>query len=408
MNKVSIIGGGPTGLMCAFFLLKNHISVDLYEKTSGVGKKFLVAGHSGLNLTHSDSLELMSTRFGRNKDIFKDLISDFNAEDLRKWCEELGIDTFIGTSGRVFPKEMKAAQILIKWMELLKANDHFKLHTHHELTSLCRTQETSYKLLFKNNEDEVKVFSPFVVLAMGGASWSKTGSDGNWSQLLLDQDVEVAEFKSMNCGFETNWSEFYKEKFETEYIKNTEVSLRGSGKNKIKGELMLTQYGIEGAPIYGLSYEIQEFLKTKDAVLIIDLKPDLSETEILKRLEEDKSKNSLSNKLRKKLNLPKSSISLIMELTTKTQRLDLKTLCHKIKHLELTLVKARPIDEAISTIGGVPMKEVSKSLELHSLGNIYLGGEMLDWEAPTGGYLLQGCFSMGYRIARSILTKIDQ
>lgn len=398
-KSVNIVGAGPSGLFCAYILIKNGFSVELFDQMSGVAKKFLVAGNGGLNLTHSEELEKFSSRYFENSERFAKLISEFSPTDLRSWCEELGVETFIGSSGRVFPKKLKAADMLSRWLKILKKSDRFNLNLKHKLIDCSKEGE----LLFETPEGQKKLSSEIAILGLGGGSWKKTGSDGLWVNYLKNLDLDINEFSSMNCGFTIDWSSKFKEGFEDEHLKNIKVFFED---REVAGEVMLTGYGIEGGAIYAHSSYIQRCLnKGEESTIYIDLKPQLSVSEILEKLKKPRKKNSLSNHLRKVLNLSKISIVLLREVLSKDEFNSMDTLAGTIKSLPLKLLEARPIDEAISTRGGVKFVNVNDDLLVKDTNEIYLIGEMLDWEAPTGGYLLQGCFSMAYHVSNRIVAK---
>lgn len=396
LPKVLIVGAGPAGLFCAFQLLKKGHSVELYDHSSGVGKKFLIAGNGGLNLTHSEKLEVFKTRYAKNEELFRELLRDFSPNDLRDFCQELGVETFVGSSGRVFPVKLKAAEILINWVHKLKSFDKFKLFLNHDLVQL----DSDKYLTFKNENNEVRVKGDFIVLALGGASWKKTGSDGVWSKLLCAQNIELADFLPMNCAFKVKWSDFFIENVNRHPLKNISVSFK---EHHCREEVMLTPFGIEGGGIYQISNYIRDEIKAQArAVISIDLCPDLNLEELEHKVSEKKEKTSLSNHLRKKLGLNKKTFIFLKEVCPK---LGHKELAKELKNLKLELTEAAPIDEAISTSGGVMFKELTDSFELKKLPGFYVCGEMLDFEAPTGGYLLQGCFSSAFRVSKGIFSK---
>lgn len=399
MTSVSIIGAGPSGLFCSYLLLKKGYQVSLYDQMGGVGKKFLVAGNGGLNLTHSEELETFITRYGESSEKFKELISEFSPKDLREWCDSLGVETFVGSSGRVFPKSLKAAELLSLWLKSLKENPNFTLNLKHKLINI----DLDGNLEFEGPEGTVKSVSKHSILCMGGGSWKKTGSDGMWIHYLKGLNLDLEEFRSMNCGFSVEWSAHFKEDFEDDYLKNIRVSFNGESTS---GEVMITNYGIEGGGIYALSSSIQAFLKENSlATIYIDLKPSLSLEEVLERIDRPRKKNSLSNHLRKTLNLSKLSLKLLREIISKNDFENTEKLAGAIKALPIELISARPLDEAISTSGGVRFSNLDNSLMLKGSNSIYMIGEMLDWEAPTGGYLLQGCFSMASFVSNEIIKK---
>lgn len=384
-NKIIIVGGGPAGLFLCEQLLKKDYEVHLYEKMSSVGKKFLVAGYGGLNLTHSEDIDSFASRYS-HPEFFKKIISHYNAQDFQNWCLELDVETFVGTSGRVFPKKMKAAQMLISWKERLKESSHFHLHTNMKLVDF-----NDKKVSFLNNDEELIEDSySFLVLGLGGASWSKTGSDGEWSQLFTKKNIEVLPFRSMNSGFEVNWSSGYKSKFDISPLKNIEIKFN---EQSSKSEAMITQYGIEGGGIYALSSFIEdEVYKNGKTEITIDLLPQFSLEMITDEIKSKPNKISMTNFLRKKFKLGKEKINLLNECISKE---DFQSnLAYSLKNIPIKIISTRPIDEAISTKGGVSFSELNDDLSLKKYDNIFCIGEMVDWSAPTGGYLIQGCISM--------------
>jgi uncharacterized flavoprotein (TIGR03862 family) len=397
-NHINIVGAGPTGLFCSFLLLKSGYRVTLYDQMSGVAKKFLVAGNGGLNLTHSEKIEDFSKRYGENSERFLNLLKDFSNDDLRNWCKYLGFDTFVGTSGRVFPKEFKAAQLLSGWLKKLKSYPKFDLKLKTKLIDI------EGSLLTFSSDKEFKVEADYIVLALGGSSWKKTGSDGLWVSVLNKLNLDVKPFGAINCGFETSWSDFFKSSFETFPIKNVVVHV---GPHNVRSEMMITKYGVEGSAIYALSREIQNKLEQDESTVInLDLFPDISSEEILKKISVKRPKVSRSNHLRKALKLNSNTNTLIKDCISKEDYLDDKALSRILKSLPIKIENPRPIDEAISTSGGVSFSNLSEDFSLKTFPNIFIGGEMLDWDAPTGGYLLQGCFSIAYKISKSLENHI--
>jgi uncharacterized flavoprotein (TIGR03862 family) len=392
-KKVIVIGAGPGGLFCAYHLLKMGFQVDMYDQMSGVGKKFLVSGVGGLNLTHSEEPQQFCSRYGDQKKRFEKLLEDFSPSDLRDWCRELEVETFIGSSGRVFPKKMNAVEMLNNWMSKLKSFEGFQLFLNHRLIDILEDKT----LVFENKS--VESTDQSIILSLGGASWEKTGSDGKWRQFLEKRGVLVKPFRPMNCGFETPWTNHFISKIGHSPIKNIAVRFQG---HTIAGEVMLTPFGVEGGAIYACSNLIRNQIeKEQKAVIEVDLKPHLSCEEILVRLKKKKNKTSMSNHLRKSINLDSSSILLLRELVPKEKMHDFQYLASKIKSLEIPLLKTRPLSEAISTSGGVCFTGLTDNFELSSLPGVYIVGEMLDFEAPTGGYLLQGTFSTAWRVIKS-------
>jgi len=398
-NKINIIGAGPSGLFSAYQLLKKGYEVDLYDHMSGVGKKFLVAGIGGLNLTHSENLEHFSKKYGKNEALFKKLVQDFSADDLRSWCKDLGVETFVGSSGRVFPKEFKAADLLKKWMTRLKTFKGFRLFLNYKLIEVSKNKKDK-SLTFKNNNEVINVRSDQTILALGGASWKKTGSDGEWKNFLEKAGIKINPFLPMNCGFERKWSDHFIEKVDRSPLKNISLSF---GEKKVFGEVMLTPFGIEGGAIYAISNLVRDtILKNKTAVVYLDLKPSLSLQDIVLKLESKKASVSFSNHLRKSLKMDKVTILLIHELIGKEKFNTASEMAKCIKNLPIELLNTRPIDEAISTSGGVSFNSLNENMEVFEIKGLYIIGEMLDFEAPTGGYLLQGCFSTSQRVINPI------
>ncbi|MBT3584718.1 MAG: TIGR03862 family flavoprotein [Halobacteriovoraceae bacterium] len=392
-EKIVIIGGGPAGLFCAYQLLIRNYSVDLYDQMSGVGKKFLVAGNGGLNLTHSEELSKFSAKYGKDQEFFKELLQEFSPQQLRDWCQEIDVPTFVGTSGRVFPEKLNAAEILLNWTKKLSSFPAYKLFLKHRLENITEERE----LIFSNG---LSIKPDKVIFALGGASWEKTGSDGFWAQLFSRLGVKLEPFLPMNCGFERDWSEPFKSKVNYHPLKNISIQF---GEQKVRGEAMLTPFGIEGGAVYAISNQIRNtIMKKGKASIFLDLKPDLSLEEVIVKLKQQKSKDSLKNQLRKGLGLDSGSIMTIRELSAPEKLRDVEYLASQIKRLELELSAVRPLSEAISTSGGVSFSALDSHLQILDLPGYYIAGEMLDFEAPTGGYLLQGCFSSAWRIVQGI------
>jgi uncharacterized flavoprotein (TIGR03862 family) len=382
-NPIVIIGAGPAGLMAAETLSAAGLPVAIYDRMPSVARKFLMAGRGGLNLTHSEPFDRFVTRYGKRAPLLKPALEAFTAKDLRTWADGLGADTFVGSSGRVFPKAMKASPLLRAWLKRLEAQG-VKLHTRHDWRGWEGTA-----LLF--NED-VRVTPAATILALGGASWPKLGGDGGWAPLLADKGVEITPFQPANVGFQTDWSEVYADKFAGEPLKNIAVRFAG---REVRGELMLTRTGLEGGAIYALSAALRDAI-TKDghADLVIDLRPDLTADQATNKLNRASPKDSLSNRLRKALNLSPAAIALIHE----KPGADFKT-------VTVRLTGAQGLDRAISSAGGIRFDALTPDFALKALPDVYAVGEMLDWEAPTGGYLLQACFSTAVAVARAILAR---
>lgn len=396
-RRVAIVGGGPAGLFSALQLVEKGISVDLYEQKSGVGKKFLVAGHGGLNLTHSEPLDTFSKRYGLHSHRLMKMLKGFGPSDLREWCAGLGVETFIGTSGRVFPTTFKAADILLRLVDKLKSSDLFHLHLKHRFVQM----DAHRILTFATDEGEKQVTADNIIFALGGASWSQTGSDGKWVESFSRMGLKLVPFLPMNCGFQCQWSSFFKDKLKNHVpLKNIELFINGESK---KGEVMLTPYGMEGGAVYALSREIRDqILENGHALVHLDLKPAMKEEDLVVIIKGRKAKTSWSSFFQNKLKLNKLSYTLFKELNPHCDFSSEKIIAQSIKKLEIRFDSCRPIEEAISTSGGVAFENLTDDLEMREFPGCFVIGEMLDYDAPTGGYLLQGCFSTAWRVVESI------
>jgi len=396
-HPINIIGGGPAGLMAATLLAEAGSAVHLYERMPSVGRKFLMAGKGGLNLTHSEPHELFITRYGKSQGQFAEYLARFGPDDIVALTNRLGIETFIGTSGRVFPKDFKAAPFLRAWVRHLKKLGVI-FHVRHRWTGFNDQGVATFDHLGQQVETEGSA----TLLAFGGASWPRLGSDGGWISILETHGVDIAPLKPANCGFNIAWSEKMIPKHEGAPVKNVALAFQDK---RIEGEIVLTAYGIEGTPVYALSADLRDTIETGgEAVLAIDLKPSLNKEDVVKRLMKPRGKATLTNFLRKALKLTPPAIALLMERTAPEERADQEKLASAIKALPLTLTAPRPIEEAISSAGGVRFTAVDENLMLKALPGVFVAGEMLDWEAPTGGYLLQGCFATGAYAAWGIMA----
>ncbi|GAA4385208.1 TIGR03862 family flavoprotein [Hymenobacter koreensis] len=396
---VAIIGGGPAGLLAAQRLAEAGVTgVAVYEAQATPGRKFLVAGHGGFNLTNGEPAAAFPPRYGARHGEFNPFLAHFGPDDLRRWAADLGIATYVGSSGRVFPlEEHKPAHLLRAWLQHLAALG-VQLHTRHRWLGF--EGERGIRLRNEHTNQEFSVQPQATVLALGGASWAKTGSDGSWTAEFQRLGIECARFEPANCGAEVTWSGFFREKVGRAPLKN--IGLR-CGTVETRGEVLLTDYGLEGTPVYALTPAVRAALQTgSPALLHLNLKPDLAPPALLARLQQARAGRSLPEVLRQTLNLGPPVPTLLRELATPAQLQNPVELAKLLQHLPLSVTGLRPLDEAISTAGGVLFREVNPHLMLHRRPGTFLAGEMLDWEAPTGGYLLQGCFSTGAWAARGV------
>ena len=401
-SNVIIIGGGPTGLMAAYLLSQNEFDVTLYDRKPTFGRKFLLAGRGGLNITHSECREKFLERYGVTAKIFEPILNNFSQENLISFCEMLGEKTFIGSSGRVFPKSFKASPLLRSWLSKLK-NQNVKMKTNHDWVGW-----EDNKLIFRTGIKRIIVDADITLLALGGLSWPKLGSDGSWIKILENNNIKVSKIQPTNCGFFVKWSNIFKNRFAGYPLKAVEISFKNK---KIKGEFIITQEGIEGGIIYSFSSILRDSINEMGPIEItIDLKPDFSIEKIQKLLSKPRLKLTITNYLRKTLKLSEVAIGLLMELKNKEENNNhqINNLAYMIKNYKITLDKPFSIDRCISTSGGISFNSINEDFMLINKPNTYVAGEMLDWEAPTGGYLLQACISNGAFVANNIINKKKQ
>lgn len=401
-KKIAIIGAGPAGLMASEIISAKGYDVEIYEKKASVGRKFLMAGRGGLNLTHSEDFDAFIKRYGNKSDILEPIIRSFTPKDLREWCEKLGENTFVGSSGRVFPESFKASPLLRKWIRKIEKQG-VKIILNHEWCGW----DNGY-LVFKTEDGIKKTKAEATLLTLGGASWPRLGSDGSWYNILKNQNISIEPFQSANCGFITNWSAYFSKKYSGKPLKTISASIHN---NKAYGEIMITEKGVEGGPIYALgSYIREEINKNKFSMLYIDFKPNLTSEILEKNLKKPKQRKSFTSYMKSSINLSEVAIGLLME---RSDRSDLgsysaKNLAILIKNFPLKLLEPFPIEYAISTAGGVMFSSVDKNLMLISKPSVFVAGEMLDWEAPTGGYLLQASMATGAWAAQGIIKWVTQ
>ncbi len=403
-QSVAIIGGGPAGLMAAEVLSLAGVQVDLYDAMPSLGRKFLIAGKGGMNITHSEAEDAFRARYGSRQNHMSPLLDAFGPEALRDWIHGLGIETFVGTSGRVFPTEMKAAPLLRAWLHRLRAAG-VRFHVRHRWCGVDKTVQ-GYALRFAAPDGEKTIEADAVVLALGGGSWSKLGSDGQWVALLEAAGVEVAPLRPSNCGFDVAWSAHLREKFAGQPVKPvaaTFTDINGTLHRK-PGEFVITESGVEGGLIYALSAPLRDAIETSgEATLLLDLLPGHDAQRVMNDVAHPRGSRSLSSHLQSRLGLKGVKVALLHECLPRETIADPKQLAAAIKALPLRLVAPRPIDEAISTAGGVPFEAINEHLMLRELPGVFCAGEMLDWEAPTGGYLLTGCFASGHAAGLGVL-----
>jgi uncharacterized flavoprotein (TIGR03862 family) len=399
-RSIAVIGGGPAGLIAAELLARAGARVTVYDQMASLGRKFLMAGRGGLNLTHSEDLKTFLTRYGDDNPLLRSAIEAFPPAALRAWSDTLGQPTFIGSSGRVFPTVLKTSPLLRTW--LLRLNN---LGVTFKLRHRWEGWEEDGSLRFTADGKEVLAEPDATVLALGGASWPKLGSDARWAELLRAEEVAIAPLRAANCGFTAAWSEVFRA-HEGQPLKNIGITFAG---RSVRGEAMITRDGIEGGAIYALSSPIREAIERDGtATIAIDLMPDVGMAKLVERLSKSRGKQSLSNFLRKTTHLSAVSLALLREAAV-TNGLSLpvlnaEKLAKLIKAAPVTLNGAQPMATAISTAGGVSFAELDERFMLKRYPGIFIAGEMLDWDAPTGGYLLQASFATGVAAARGAIA----
>jgi uncharacterized flavoprotein (TIGR03862 family) len=394
-NSAVVIGGGPAGLMAAEVLAQGGARVDLYDAMPSVGRKFLLAGKGGMNITHAEPHEAFLDRYGARRSAIAPLLDAFGPEAVRAWVRGLGIETFVGSSGRVFPKEMKAAPLLRAWLHRLRlAGVHF--HVRHRW--LGWTAAGDGALRFLTADGELSVRADAVVLALGGGSWTRLGSDGAWVPLLAQRGIPVMPLRPANCGFDVGWSDHFRGRFAGQPVKPVAVSFRDAGGAEYhrQGEFVVTAGGVEGSLIYALSAPLRDTIAATGAALIhLDLSPGRAPARLIDDLSRPRGKASMANHLRKRAGIDGVKAALLHERLPPADLNDPARLAAAIKALPLPLLAPRPLDEAISSAGGVAFEALDAALMLREMPGVFCAGEMLDWEAPTGGYLLTACLAGG-------------
>jgi uncharacterized flavoprotein (TIGR03862 family) len=408
-TTVAIVGGGPAGLMAAEVLSQHGVQVDLFDAMPSVGRKFLLAGRGGLNLTHSDPLEAFLPRFAERQAALTPVIERFTPQDLRDWAQGLGIDTFVGTSGRVFPTDMKAAPLLRAWLHRLREAG-VRFHMRHRWVGW----DDAGALRFQTAQGEVLWQAQTTLLALGGASWARLGSDGAWVPTLQALGADVAPLKPSNCGFDVaptgpdrhGWSEHLRQRFAGHPVKPVAITFTDSAGHTQhqQGEFVLTDTGVEGSLIYAFSARIRdEIERSGQATIYLDLLPSHSPQQVLAETRRPRGPRSLSTHLKSRLGIQGLKAALLHECLSTDELASPDTLAERLKAFPLTLVRARPINEAISTAGGVRFESLDDSGMLKARPGVFCAGEMLDWEAPTGGYLLTASMASGRHAALGVL-----
>ncbi|RYC12121.1 TIGR03862 family flavoprotein [Ciceribacter ferrooxidans] len=393
-TDVAIIGGGPAGLAAAERLSHHGHAVTVYDAMPTVARKFLLAGKSGLNITHSEPFERFAERFGDASPRLRAALDAFTPQEVRDWAAGLGTETFVGSSGRVFPEVMKASPLLRAWLRRLDAQG-VVIRTRHRWTGFA-----GGNLLFETPDGEKRVASKATLLALGGASWPRLGSDAAWVAPLREKGVDIAPFRPANCGFDVTWSESFRERFAGEPVKAVTAS---SAAGTLPGEFVISRHGIEGSLVYAHAASLRDALEREGRVsLVLDLAPGRVRERIARDLARQDPKASLSTRLRKGAGIDGVKAALVRELVPDAGKATADALAAAIKRLPVPLLRPRPIAEAISSAGGIRWDAVDEHYMLKALPGIFVAGEMIDWEAPTGGYLLTACLATGKAAAEGM------
>jgi len=396
--RAIVVGAGPAGLMAAEVLSAAGVAVDVNDAMPSAGRKFLMAGKSGLNLTHAEAAEKFVTRYGGRSEWVAPWLRGFDADALRDWARGLGVETFVGSSGRVFPKDMKAAPLLRAWLHRLRATG-VRFHMRHRWLGWAGDA-----LLFETPAGQVKVGAggTALVLALGGGSWAKLGSDGTWVPLLRERAVDVASLRPANCGFDVAWSDHFRDRFAGQPVKSVTASFDGTHK---QGEFVVTQHGVEGSLVYAFSAALRDAIEAEgSATLLLDLAPGKSLERLTQEIAHPRGARSMASHLQSRAGIAGVKAGLLRECAAREDYADPARLAAAIKALPLKLVAPRPLDEAISSAGGVRAETLDERLMLKAMPGVFCAGEMLDWEAPTGGYLLTACFASGRVAGRGALA----
>ena len=400
-SRIAIIGGGPAGLMAAEVLSAAGLRVDVFDAMPSVARKFLQAGRGGLNLTHSEAADEFLSRYGSRREEVGRWLESFGPQHLRDWARSLGVETFVGSSGRVFPQEMKAAPLLRAWLHRLRAAG-VVFHARHRWLGW----DADGMLRFATPAGETRVGADGTLLALGGGSWARLGSDGAWLPLLVARGVGVRPLRPANCGFNVAWSEHLRQRFAGTPVKTISAAFVAPDGSRIQrdGEFLVTVHGVEGNLIYAFSAVLRDATETTGgATLYLDLAPGRKLQRLTDDLAHPRGRDSLSNHLRRRAGIEGVKAALLHECADPADLTSPARLAAIIKSLPLRLISPRPLDEAISSAGGVDFAALDENLMLRALPGTFCAGEMLDWEAPTGGYLLTACFASGRAAARGVL-----
>ena len=393
MTTIVIIGGGPAGLMAAEAAASTDAHVELYDAMPSVGRKFLLAGKGGLNLTHSEPIEPFLSRYGQQRAFIEPAIRSFSPSALRDWTRELGVETFVGTSGRIFPSDLKAAPLLRAWLRRLRQAG-VQFHVRHR----WRGWDEEGRVRFTTPQGLVHAHADAVVLALGGGSWPHLGSDAAWTQILTEHKIPIAPLKPANCGFDVRWSEHFRTKFAGQPVKTVHIVVKTTDGQEIRhmGEFVITANGVEGGIIYMVSaYARDTIAADGTTTLWLDLVPDRSLQQLTHDLSKSRGKRTMATHLKRCAGVAGVKAGLLREVVSKDVLADSARLAAAMKSLPLTLIAPRPLAEAISTAGGVSCEALDSHLMLRARSGVFCAGEMVDWEAPTGGYLLTGCLATG-------------
>ena len=420
-RRVAVIGAGPAGLMAAEVLAAGGAQVDVFDAMPSVGRKFLLAGKGGLNLTHSEPFDAFAGRYGARRPQVEAMLQAFGPAELRAWASGLGVGTFIGSSGRVFPTDMKAAPLLRAWLHRLRVAG-VRFHMRHRWLGWDASDAAGTDLRFAGPQGALTQHADAVVLALGGGSWARLGSDGAWVPHLMQRGVDVAPLQPSNCGFDVvrsgpdgepvpGWSEFFRSRFAGHPMKTVALSINAADGRAFAqaGEFVITEGGVEGSLIYAASSTARDTIAaTGRAQVFIDLLPGRSAQFVQDEVARPRGARSLATHLKSRLGIDGVKAALLYELLPRTAIADPLQLAVAIKALPLTLAAPRPLDEAISTAGGVCFEALDDGLMLRAVPRVHCAGEMIDWEAPTGGYLLTASFASGVLAARGVLARLKQ